>query len=360
MKAESQKGKESSDVHPSTSKDPNTAPVSVWTRSSHLKRPRIGKKSRKSEPEIPQGVEKNAFHMSESRLELPAHTSEGSRALVEVPEENTVEKHDEMIAENEGQSVSEVELHVSSPEKWSEEETPSESLISEVTEETGKTSLTAEEETANEAGSGESKVQSESQGEEPLTLFDPLILESLAKPSEDTVSEEVLNADESEDLTDESTLVEEGSEEFEKTITENTAASASKEEPSGNGPPNSVVTEVAVSEKVSPKTASSLEDQNEEAGHNSQEAPAALSQSSSEIEGVPFQQPSGQEGQKNQLEEPSEELSEQTDKFTHTAEQAADSSSEEAEIEVPIVDRRNLRRKAKGYKGPPKKKGKPA
>lgn len=47
----------------------------------------------------------------------------------------------------------------------------------------------AEEETANEFLGGESKLQSESQGEEPLTLFVPLILESPAKPSEDTVSE---------------------------------------------------------------------------------------------------------------------------------------------------------------------------
>lgn len=49
----------------------------------------------------------------------------------------------------------------------------------------------AEEEPANEVSSGESKLQSESQGEEPLTLFVPLILESLAKPSEHTVSEKV-------------------------------------------------------------------------------------------------------------------------------------------------------------------------
>lgn len=168
-------------------------------------------------------------------------------------------------------------------------------------------------------------------------------------------------------LTEEVTSVEkEGTEEqqeSEKPSTENAAALASKEEPSDNGLPNSVATEAA-EESVSENLPSSLEDQNEEAGHNSQEAPAALSQSSLvmvELEGVSFQQPSGQEAQKNQLEEPSEESAEQADHYTQTvAERAADSSSEEAEIEVPVVDRRNLRRKAKGYKGPPKKKGKPA
>ncbi|XP_067838812.1 soluble lamin-associated protein of 75 kDa-like isoform X2 [Heptranchias perlo] len=41
-------------------------------------------------------------------------------------------------------------------------------------------------------------------------------------------------------------------------------------------------------------------------------------------------------------------------------EKVADSSSEEMEMEVPVVDRRNLRRKVKGNKGPPKKRSKVA
>ncbi|XP_048383853.1 soluble lamin-associated protein of 75 kDa isoform X2 [Stegostoma tigrinum] len=41
-------------------------------------------------------------------------------------------------------------------------------------------------------------------------------------------------------------------------------------------------------------------------------------------------------------------------------EKAADSSSEEMETEVPVVDRRNLRRKVKANKGPPKKRSKVA
>ncbi|NXN22748.1 F169A protein, partial [Nycticryphes semicollaris] len=348
---------------------PNLAPVPIWTRSSHLKRPRIRKNGKELQPETSKGVEENTSCVSESRVEIPARTSESSEDLIEVLEENTVEKDEEMIDEDEGQSVSEAELPVSPPEKQSEkEETPSEPLNGEVTEETGKTPLMPEEETANEVLSDELKLQSENQGEEPLTLFAPLILEPPAKPSEDTVSEKVLNANDSEEQTAESTL--EGSNEEQesvKTLSENAATSASKEEPSDNGLPNSMVieaTEESISDNVLPKIVSSVEDQNEEAGHSSQEAPVALSQSSLiavELEGVSFQQPSGQEGQKNQLEEHSEESAEQMDQYAQTAaERAADSSSEEAEVEVPIVDRRNLRRKAKGYKGPPKKKGKPA
>ncbi|NXR60459.1 F169A protein, partial [Rhadina sibilatrix] len=352
---------------------PNVTHVSVWTRSSHLKRQRLNKNRQEPGLETSQRDEENALQVSKSRVcnwpELLAHTSESSEDLVEVPKVDTVEKDEEIIVENDDQSVLEAEMQVSPSEKQSEtEETPSEPLNGEVAEETGKTSVMGEGETVNEVPSGESKLLSENQGKEPVTLFVPLTLDTPAKPPEDTESEKALNENDSEMLTEEVASVEkEGTEEqreSEKTSTENAAASASKEEPSDNGLPNSVVTEAAAEESVPENLPSSLEDQNEEAGHNSQEAPAALSQSSLvmvELEGVSFQQPSGQEAQKSQLEEPSEEPAEQADHYTQTvAERAADSSSEEAEIEVPIVDRRNLRRKAKGYKGPPKKKGKPA
>ncbi|NWI62201.1 F169A protein, partial [Todus mexicanus] len=170
------------------------APISVWTRSGHLKRPRIGKITQESQPETFQGDEENASHVSESRLEHPARASESPEDFVEVPEENAVKEDEVMTVANEGQPISEVELHVSPPEKGSEkEDTPSEPLNGEVAEETGKTSLPAEEETANEVPSGESKLQSESQGEEPVMVFVPLVVESQAKPSEDTVSEKVRN-----------------------------------------------------------------------------------------------------------------------------------------------------------------------
>uniref|UniRef100_A0A8C2SPJ9 Family with sequence similarity 169 member A n=1 Tax=Coturnix japonica TaxID=93934 RepID=A0A8C2SPJ9_COTJA len=357
----------------------SVAHISVQARSSLLRRPRIGKNSQESGTEISQGDDENTPHTSTGRLELPAHTSKSFEVIEEEPEVD-VESDEEMVTAEEYLSSSENELHTSQSEKLSEKEgTPSESLNGEVAEETAKTLVMAEEETANEVLGGESKLQSKSQ-EEPLTLLVPLILEPTTKPSEDAVSKEVLNADDSEELTEESASVEkkdteEDKQESEekKSSTENVIALTPKEELSNNGLPNSIENEAveeAASENVAHKPASSVEDQNEEAEQNSQEASVALGQSSLivvELEGVSFQQPSGQEGQNNQTEEHLEENAEkaeqctQTNQYTQTgAERAADSSSEEAEIEVPIVDRRNLRRKAKGYKGPPKKKGKPA
>lgn len=136
-------------------------------------------------------------------------------------------------------------------------------------------------------------------------------------------------------------------------------ATLSNEEKSDSGFPNSAVTdfpEEPVSENLSPNTTSSLEDQGEDGVLEAQETSAAQSSLIEvELEDVPFPQNAGQ---KNQSEEQSEASSEQLDQFTQSAEKAVDSSSEEIEVEVPVVDRRNLRRKAKGHKGPAKKKAK--
>uniref|UniRef100_A0A8C8RT11 Family with sequence similarity 169 member A n=1 Tax=Pelusios castaneus TaxID=367368 RepID=A0A8C8RT11_9SAUR len=374
LQVDSQKGKDTLDVHASTSEELDITPVSTRTRSSHLKRPWIGRRSQESETETHSGEDENLW-MSGSRLEPAAHTSESSEELVEETEENVVENEEETVAENEDQSVLETqELCTSPPEKQDEKETASEPLNGELTEETIKAALVTEEERASEILDGESKLPSDNPEEESLTLFVPLILDSSAKSSEDTASDKVMNATDSEIPTEESISMEkEGIEEDQqatqrkKSPTESaeTVASVPKEELSDNGLSNSVITEAleeSVSQNVSPNVSSLLEEQSEETGHESQEAPVVLGQSSLivvELEDVSFQQHS--EGQKNQSEEQSEESSEQMDHYTQTAaERAADSSSEEAEIEVPIVDRRNLRRKAKGYKGPPKKKGKPA
>lgn len=139
------------------------------------------------------------------------------------------------------------------------------------------------------------------------------------------------------------------------------AATIPNEERSDSGFPNSVIAEFSeesISENLSPNTTSSLEDQGEEGVSESQETSTALPQSSLievELEDVPFSQNAGQ---KNQSEEQSEASSEQLDQFAQATEKTVDSSSEEIEVEVPVVDRRNLRRKAKGHKGPAKKKAK--
>ncbi|OCT98649.1 soluble lamin-associated protein of 75 kDa [Xenopus laevis] len=76
-----------------------------------------------------------------------------------------------------------------------------------------------------------------------------------------------------------------------------------------------------------------------------------------ELQDVAFQQLS--EGQKSQSGDQSEESAVETDQSAQKSmERGGESSSEEAEAEVPVIERRGLRRKARAYKGPAKKRNK--
>uniref|UniRef100_A0A8D0DLV0 Family with sequence similarity 169 member A n=1 Tax=Salvator merianae TaxID=96440 RepID=A0A8D0DLV0_SALMN len=234
-----------------------------------------------------------------------------------------------------------------------------EQLNGELMEDAIKVSIMTEGQTASEVTDGDSKLSSENTEEATLTLLVPLILDPSVKSTEesdDNASDKVRAENMAEG--DASLEEEEQATQRKRTLFQNSdsAAAADKEEPANNGLSNSVATEApedTISENVSPNTTSSLEEQSEEGGSDSPEAPVVLGQGALvmvELEDISYQQHT--EGPKNQLDEQSEESAEPA------SERAADSSSEEAEIEVPVVDRRTLRRKAKGYKGPPKKKGK--
>uniref|UniRef100_A0A670JUD2 Family with sequence similarity 169 member A n=1 Tax=Podarcis muralis TaxID=64176 RepID=A0A670JUD2_PODMU len=220
-----------------------------------------------------------------------------------------------------------------------------EPLNGELVEDAIKVSIVAEGQTGSEAVDGESKLQLENPEETTLTLLVPLILDSSVKSTED--SDDNVSDKEQQATQRKRTLVPNA----------DPVAAAEKEEPSNNGLSNSVAAtealEDTISENVSPNTTSSVEEQSEEGGSDTPEAPVVLGQGALvmvELEDISYSH--HPEGQKNQLDEQSEESAEPA------SEKAADSSSEDVEIEVPVVDRRTLRRKAKGYKGPPKKKGK--
>uniref|UniRef100_A0A8D0DIU0 Family with sequence similarity 169 member A n=1 Tax=Salvator merianae TaxID=96440 RepID=A0A8D0DIU0_SALMN len=282
--------------------------LSTRSRSNHLKRPKLGR--RIQEPEVPESEDVNVTPASETRYAFPE-----------------------------------------------DKEVDVEQLNGELMEDAIKVSIMTEGQTASEVTDGDSKLSSENTEEATLTLLVPLILDPSVKSTEesdDNASDKAENMAEG----DASLEEEEQATQRKRTLFQNSdsAAAADKEEPANNGLSNSVATEApedTISENVSPNTTSSLEEQSEEGGSDSPEAPVVLGQGALvmvELEDISYQQHT--EGPKNQLDEQSEESAEPA------SERAADSSSEEAEIEVPVVDRRTLRRKAKGYKGPPKKKGK--
>ncbi|KAM7149240.1 soluble lamin-associated protein of 75 kDa isoform 2-T4 [Molossus nigricans] len=289
------------DAFASTSEGHDKTPVSTRTRSSHLKRPKIGKRFQDSEFSSSPGEDEKTPQTSPTalvnKLESTAHISESSEEFLEEEHEQSVIEFEDGNSDKDVRSAPETHLEKQDGEKTSHI-TDSEMLL--------------DEGPSDEKGHAEEKL--------------PLVSRKKAHfGSSDNV------------------------------------ATVPNEERSDSGFPNSVIAEFSeesISENLSPNTTSSLEDQGEEGVAEPQETSTALPQSSLievELEDVPFSQNAGQ---KNQSEEQSEASSEQLDQFTQSTEKTVDSSSEEIEVEVPVVDRRNLRRKAKGYKGPAKKKAK--
>uniref|UniRef100_A0A8C6X5S0 Family with sequence similarity 169 member A n=1 Tax=Naja naja TaxID=35670 RepID=A0A8C6X5S0_NAJNA len=301
-------------------------PIPTRSRSNHLKRPKLGK--RIQEPGISETEDVNTSQTLGNR-----YKNNYSILQCECP---VVSEFFWLILYGCITSMCSCDFFF--------KETDMEPINGEIMENAIKVSIMTEGSTANEVLDGESKLQSDSSEETTLTLLVPLILDSSGKSTEDS----------DDNISDKLPAEEEQVTQRKRGNAD--PVSGTEKEYSNNGLSNSVAGEApedAISENVSPNTSSSLEEQSEEGGSDSPEAPITLGQGALmmvELEDISYQQHS--EGQKNQMDEQSEESAEPV------SERAADSSSEEAEIEVPVVDRRTLRRKAKGYKGPPKKKGK--
>ncbi|XP_035876315.1 soluble lamin-associated protein of 75 kDa isoform X2 [Phyllostomus discolor] len=359
------------DAFASTSEGHDKTPVSTRTRSSHLKRPKIGKRFQDSEFSSSQGEDEKTPQTSPmssaNKLESTAHTSESSEEFLEEEQERSVIEFEDGSGDKDARSAPETQPHLEKQD--GEKESELEPMNGEIMDDSLKTSLiTEEEDSTSEVLDEELKLQSFNSSEDSANLV-PLMVES-SKPSEAIAQEKTSHVTDSEMLLEEGSSDEKGHTEEKLPLvsrkkahfgSSDNVATVPNEERSDSGFPNSVIAELSeesISENLSPNTTSSLEDQGEEGVPEPQETSTALPQSSLievELEDVPFSQNAGQ---KNQSEEQSEASSEQLDQFTQSAEKTVDSSSEEIEVEVPVVDRRNLRRKAKGHKGPGKKKAK--
>ncbi|XP_055223806.1 soluble lamin-associated protein of 75 kDa isoform X8 [Gorilla gorilla gorilla] len=359
------------DAFASTSEGHDKTSVSTHTRSGNLKRPKIGKRFQDSEFSSSQGEDEKtsqtSLTASINKLESTARPSESSEEfLEEEPEQRGIEFEDESSDRDARPAL---ETQPQQEKQDGEKESELEPMNGEIMDDSLKTSLiTEEEDSTSEVLDEELKLQPFNSSEDSTNLV-PLVVES-SKPPEVDAPDKTPRIPDSEMLMDEGTSDEKGHMEEKLSLlprkkahlgSSDNVATMSNEERSDGGFPNSVIAEFSeepVSENLSPNTTSSLEDQGEEGVSEPQETSTALPQSSLievELEDVPFSQNAGQ---KNQSEEQSEASSEQLDQFTQLAEKAVDSSSEEIEVEVPVVDRRNLRRKAKGHKGPAKKKAK--
>ncbi|XP_045141288.1 soluble lamin-associated protein of 75 kDa isoform X2 [Echinops telfairi] len=358
------------DTFASTSEGHSKAPVSTRSRSGHLKRPKIGKRFQDPEFSGSQGDDDKTPQTSPAasinKLESAARTSESSEEFPEEPEESVAEFEDES-SDKDTPPAPEGQPHLEKQGGGKESEL--EPMNGEIMEDTLKSSLVTEEDDSTiDVLDEELKLQSFNSSEDSLNLV-PLVVES-SKPPEAVAQDKSPHITDSAPLAEESASDDKGHTEEKLPVASrkkahigspDDAATTPNEERSDSGFPNSVVTEFSeesISENVSPNTTSSVEDPGEEGVSEPQETSLALHQSSLlevELEDVPCSQTAGQ---KSQSEEQSEASSEHLDQFPPSADKAVDSSSEEIEVEVPVVDRRNLRRKAKGHKGPAKKKAK--
>ncbi|XP_013013805.1 soluble lamin-associated protein of 75 kDa isoform X2 [Cavia porcellus] len=350
------------DAFASTSEGLEKTLASTRARGSHLKRPKIGKRFQDSEFTSSQDEDEKIAQTSPTaslnKLESTVRTSESSEDFPEEDPEQRGTDFEDDSSDKDARPTPKTQPH---PEKQDgEKDSELEPMNGEIMDESIKTSLvTEEEDSGNEE---ELKVQSSNSNENTANSV-PLGVESSKHP-------ETVAPDKTPLIADSEMLIAQGPSD-DKAHTEEKLPpvpkkktylgnSDSVEERADSGFPNSVIAEFSeepISENLSPNTTSSVDDQGEE-GPEPRETTTALPQSSLievELEDVPFSQNAGQ---KNQSEEQSEASSEQLDQFTQSAEKAVDSSSEEIEVEVPVVDRRNLRRKAKGHKGPAKKKAK--
>uniref|UniRef100_A0A8C2VEX7 Family with sequence similarity 169 member A n=1 Tax=Chinchilla lanigera TaxID=34839 RepID=A0A8C2VEX7_CHILA len=350
------------DAYASTSEGLEKTLASTRTRGSHLKRPKIGKRFQDSEFTSSQGEDEKTAQTSPAasinKLDCTVRTSESSEDFLgEDPEQRVTDFEDES-SDKDARPVPETQPH--SEKQDGEKDSELEPMNGEIMDDTLKTSLVTEEE---DSGSEEEELKVQSANSSEDTANSVPVAES-ANPSETGTLDKTSLIAEPEMLIAQVPSDDRAHNEEKLPLVPRKKTHLGNsdivEERADSGFPNSVIAEFSeepVSENLLPNTTSSVEDQGEE-GPESRETSTALSQSSLievELEDVPFSQNAGQ---KNQSEEQSEASSEQLDQFTQAAEKAVDSSSEEMEVEVPVVDRRNLRRKAKGHKGPAKKKAK--
>uniref|UniRef100_A0A8C7B252 Family with sequence similarity 169 member A n=1 Tax=Neovison vison TaxID=452646 RepID=A0A8C7B252_NEOVI len=359
------------DAFASTSEGHDKTPVSTRSRGSHLKRPKIGKRFQDTEFSSSQGEDEKTLQTSPTasinKLESTARTSESSEEFLEEEAEQSVIEFEDESSDKDARPAPETQPRLEKQD--GEKESELEPMNGEIMDDTLKTSLiTEEEDSTSEVLDEEIKLQSLNSSEDSTALV-PLVVES-SKPPDTVAQDKISHITDTEMLLDEGPSDEKGHTEEKLPLvsrkkahfgSSDNVATIPNEERSDSGFPNSVIAEFSeesISENLSPNTTSSLEDQGDEGVPEPQETSTALTQSSLievELEDVPFSQNAGQ---KNQSEEQSEASSEQLDQFAQSVEKTVDSSSEEIEVEVPVVDRRNLRRKAKGHKGPAKKKAK--
>uniref|UniRef100_H3A0N1 Family with sequence similarity 169 member A n=1 Tax=Latimeria chalumnae TaxID=7897 RepID=H3A0N1_LATCH len=357
------------DIIPRTPEDQNVAPVSTRTRSRQSKQSKLEISIEESVLESAD----NALESSSVDLRNSSEDAEENRREEEEAAGNAAEHAVETPAGLEEEAETEAqerqELAVEDQDDQEEDESVSkpgvESINGDITDETTPTSGTIGEDLTSELStivSSKVKVLKFNFDEKDTNLVEDGTPETAAPNQEDIPPTE---EEKSED-------VHLPPEKEEETETAADGIVQSNAEPAGNiqsnaeQPDDALVTsgqEAAVpenshvSEEVSTNMSTVVKDVAQETEELESQSSIALGQGSLvlvELEDVSFQEET--EEQKTSAEppqEPAETLSQSAQTL-----KAVESSSEETEVEAPVVDRRSLRKRTKAQRGPSKKKSK--
>ncbi|XP_068104672.1 soluble lamin-associated protein of 75 kDa isoform X3 [Hyperolius riggenbachi] len=343
------------------SKDPDVTPVSTRTRSSQLKRPKIGKKVDDAQPEEEGGdtSQERSPKRMESKEQIVENFKELIQQLAEDRDETDMSKLQEEISAKPVHILQDSQDSHKEPDEALEnnQEIEMEPVNGDITKDIFEPQLVNAQEIAREALDTESNLEpGDSDGKSLTTLVSVnMDLEKSFDSFPDQVTQ-VLNPEDLETTAHENviTAVEQAEvqEEFKERMAEKSSESCvavDHEDVTDNG-----LEECVTSDEASTLETGSIEETvSITADTLLRQGPLLVV----ELQDVALQQHS--DGQRSVSGEHSESGSVETDQSARKSMDRGDSSSEEIETEIPIIEKRGgLRRKTRGFRGPPKRRAK--
>ncbi|KAM8960834.1 soluble lamin-associated protein of 75 kDa [Pelodytes ibericus] len=357
-----------------TSDETNVTPVSTRTRSSHLKRPKIGKKIVEPDEEKEDientNTSQNASRNLESKEQIVENFKELIQQLAEDKDDSDMAKLQEVIsAKPVDQMLEEHQDILKVPENFeNKQDIELEPVNGDITKDIFQSDMVEAQEIAREALDTGSNLETGDTDEKSLTTLVSVNMD-LEKSFEDSFTDQVLNTDDLEtsehetmtagvknpDITEEDDFKERlDAKESEESVPIQSG------DFSDNGLPtygeNNPTEESAMSQDTSTLDTGSPEERvinvTDDVIPGLRQGPLLVV----ELEDVAFQQ---SDVQKSHSVAESEESAVETDQSAQkSVEIGGESSSEDVETEIPVIERRGLRRKARGFKGPAKRRSK--
>ncbi|XP_063819916.1 soluble lamin-associated protein of 75 kDa isoform X2 [Pseudophryne corroboree] len=362
--------KKSFSADASTSEEHDITHVSTRTRSSQLKRPKIGKKVAEPEPvEKNTGSRDNTSRKMDSKEQIVENFKELIQQLAEDKDESEMAKLQEEISANpvEHMLYDNQEVQKALEDRCEDKQTELEPVNGDIAKDVYEPQLVDAQEITRDALATEFNLEPDDSNGKSLTTLVSVSMD-LDKSFEDSFPDQVLNPDDLESTTHDNMITEVEETEIQEVFKETVATKAtesrmaiSSEDLTDNGLPGysegNSAEACPSSDAASALHTASLEEPTINVRAETlpllRQGPLLVV----ELQDVALQQQS--DGQRSVSGEQSEGSVETDQSVQKSVERGGESSSEEVETEVPVTDRRGgLRRKVRAYRGPAKRRAK--